>query len=163
MPFPRLESIFANKPELKFAAIVASVATTIVFSSLIWTSTSFNLDKESRDIKKTIALKIVEKPVIKPVTKTPEKIPKQKKNVLTKQVIVGQGNLYIQVGAFKKLNLANKMLHKMESVYKRAEIIKKSKLYMVWVGPVETKEEALLLDKNIRKHDGIKGFITSKK
>jgi len=55
------------------------------------------------------------------------------------------------------------MHEKMTKKYKRAKIIFRSKLYVVWVGPVVTYKEAETLRQNLQRRENIKGFIISDK
>ncbi len=171
-----LKSLAANKPELKLASIIASIATVAVVSTTIWISFFSDDDKTHTPERQPVAVEVTEKPAVPPLVKKPETdtptisnatIPQKELSIQKtpppKQVVVGQGDLYVQVGAFKQLNLARTLLKKMKKKYKRAEIFTKSNLHLVWVGPVATKEEALRLSTNIERYDQIKGFITSKK
>jgi cell division septation protein DedD len=181
MTFPKIKSFIANASEQKYSVIIATVATVAVASTVVWTS-FFSVDNTTgtaaTSLQQPAAIKVTEKPLIKTSAKhsyqpaaqpvnTAPKAPKQarleqtKKSVPKKQVVIGQGNLYVQIGAFKQSKGAHLSLKKMQKKYKRAKIVTKSNLHLVWVGPVVTRQEAERLQKHIQQRDNIKGFITS--
>jgi len=81
----------------------------------------------------------------------------------TTSIVLGQGNYYLQVGAFKQAKLARLMLEKMKRKYHDAKIKQKADKYAVWVGPVVTQDDAKQLQKYVQRKDNIKGFITTEK
>jgi len=184
MPLHWLQTVAANAPERKIALIVAGVATFALAGSLIWSLFSSSPNSVTAPNIPT-AVQVIEKPktiatqqrieVKEPAQIVSEK-PKQAKPIITqtkqqevkptltkKKVVVGKGNLYVQVGAFKQPNLARLLYEKMTKKYKRAKIILRSNMYVVWVGPVVTYKEAATLKQNIQRRENIKGFIVSDK
>lgn len=96
---------------------------------------------------------------------SPELSPTKAKPALAKQaanqqkIILGQGLYYVQVGAFAQPKLARLMLEKMKRKYKHAVATPKADQYMIWIGPVVSRNDAETLKKYILRHDNIAGFI----
>ncbi len=88
--------------------------------------------------------------------------PTQSKQPTTRiKIIMGKGTFYIQVGAYQKKNLAQRMHQKMKQQYKRAKIVTKGDMYAVWVGPVATKSEVSALKKRLLRLNKLEGFIVT--
>ena len=104
-----------------------------------------------------------QKPLVKKAkTSSPKPSPRNNTGK-TMNITLGQGNYYLQVGAFKQAKLARLMLEKMKRKYHDAKVKQKGDKYAVWVGPVVTLTDAKQLQKYVQRKDNIKGFITTEK
>lgn len=166
---PWLQSFMANANEQKYSVMIASVAAVAIASIVIWSTFFHEEQVESSPLKKTLSVQVAQKPQLPKDTTIPSPATaratasKPKQVVLHKQLVIGQGNLYVQVAAFKQPNLARLSFEKMTAQYKHAKIINRSGLHMVWVGPVITKKDAEILKKHIQRRNNIRGFIVSEK
>ncbi len=173
------QNFSAKKGELKFAIIFALIATIILTAVVLWAS-FFQHDEQATEIKKSSAIQVIQRPETTTQPRQKDEIPNQQKTISkpiekevakpatktshhTSQIVMGQGNLFVQVGAFKQAELARLMLEKMKAKYKYAKIFPKANSYAVWVGPVITRNDADKLKKHIQRQDNIKGFVTSEK
>ncbi|MDX8387798.1 MAG: SPOR domain-containing protein [Ghiorsea sp.] len=178
---PKLSSFITSASEQKYSAILATLVTIAVAITVIWVSffSKGNTSESTKSpVAQPLAVQITEKPNIKQLpdpTPTPhtkkahnktnhaKKVASPQRKTPEKQVIIGQGKLYVQVGAFKEAKGASLTVRKMKARYKRAKVTIKSGFHLVWVGPVATKAEAESLKRHIQRRDHIRGFITSEK
>jgi cell division septation protein DedD len=183
-----MTSLDANSGELKLASGLALASVIIVFIIVLWSVfLSAETTNESPDFKGNFTVQTIDPPTFKDAkvtppnkkdthlsqTNTPKKatlkkthLPKQKvaqQQSPKSNIVLGQGNYYLQVGAFKQAKLARLMLEKMKRKYQYAKIKKKADKHAVWVGPVVSKANALQLQKYVQRKDNIKGFITVEK
>jgi len=192
MAFPWLNIRLVTASEFKIAIIVAILATLAVVISTVWPLFMQSSEQEPPiQVMQSSEIHITPKPATTTFTKNtpsdtiannkPSRVKQTQENLRKKespqpqkkhtaqtstkqrqQVVIGQGHLFVQVGAFKEINHARLMFKKMKAKYKRASIISKAQHHLVWVGPVATRSDAEKLKTNIRRQDKIKGFITSK-
>jgi cell division septation protein DedD len=171
-----LNSLKAKNNELKLASGMALASVIIIFLIVLWSV--FDTDKsktEQPDFKENSKVQIHERPTLEKQQSADKNKSKPKKIANTKvaqksqtpttknKIILGQGNYYLQVGAFKQAGLARLMLEKMKNKYQYAKIKKKADKHAVWIGPVITKSDALQLQKYVQRKDNIKGFVTVEK
>ncbi|OIP98577.1 MAG: hypothetical protein AUK35_10900 [Zetaproteobacteria bacterium CG2_30_46_52] len=106
-----------------------------------------------------------ETPVMPAVTKSPTPATASKveapatQPATTQKIILGQGLYYVQVGAFKEPKRARLMLKKMKDKYKHATATPKGDKYIVWVGPVVSKDDANRLKTHLLRKENIVGFV----
>jgi cell division septation protein DedD len=157
--------------ELKLSIALAIIATIIVCAAATWGIFFSKPIKLSSPNTLNQNVSITEKPkglqqsssthTLR--TKKTAVSPSNKTKSTNNKIMIGKGKLFVQVGAFKEVVRARKTYEKMRKTYKRAQIMSKSGYYAIWVGPVRSKNEAELLQKQILKRYKIKGFITSEK
>ena len=186
-----LTTLRAQGHELKLAGGLALASVIIVFAIVLWSlffkpdgikqvpSVSYNTKVE------TVALPKLHNMTSEPVRAKPAKakqdsptIVAKKKKVASSQapashakksmgkitnITLGQGNYYLQVGAFKQVKLARLMLEKMKHQYHYVKIRKKGDKHAVWIGPVITLNDAKQLQTYVQRKNNIKGFITIEK
>ncbi len=176
-------SVFnAQKAELKFASILAVTTACIVLLIVSWSFLTSTMQNNIPEAQTSTNLKVqtTECPIL-PQTATPSKkstIPLKKESVDTKiatlhkvptskqsahKIVLGQGNYFVQVGAFQQEKLARLMLEKIKKKYHYAIIKRKADKHAVWVGPVVTKSDALTLKKHLQRKNNLQGFIVTAK
>jgi len=178
-----LQSFQTQSKESKAAMVIALIATIVVTTVVIWTSffkNSSDVSLDNTTVDKSIHITEkpnlqvpttleTNKPIVRQAQKTQSVQPKPQTKTAIKpqrnkqQIVLGQGNYYVQVGAVKQSKLARLMLEKMKTKYRYAKIVAKPQAHAVWVGPVVTRQEASKLKKIIQQRDNIQGFITTKK
>lgn len=174
MPSVQKKTLLTHTGERKLAIIIATVATFAVLTTVIWNTFFSQPIKTASAPVVNHSVSITEKPpslqqAIAPLPHTAHKQATHKQSLSpatakkSNKVTVGKGKIYVQVGAFKEVKGARTTYEKMRKTYKRAQIMPKSGYYAVWVGPVRTKNEAEILQRQIFKRYKIKGFITSEK
>jgi cell division septation protein DedD len=175
------ESLKAQNHELKLASGMALASVIIILLLVFWSL--FITNEQTADIPEftqSAAVQTIEPPKLavqqpikakqhqasakqQPQSKPKIKTKQHKTSTVKNKIILGQGNYYLQVGAFKQAGLARLMLEKMKKKYQYAKIKQKADKYAVWVGPVVSKGDALKLQKYVQRKDNIKGFITVEK
>jgi len=180
--FSWLSDFTPQKAELKIASVLALSAICITFTLTLWsffstpkstmrTPAIHNTEVQTTEHPTYTNLQTEEwtrkakerKQVIQKETKQPEqKIIKPQPTQKTK-INIGQGNYFVQVGAFKQAKLARLMLEKMKKKYHYAIIKRKADKHAVWVGPVVTKKDALTLKKHLQRKSNLQGFIVTAK
>ena len=171
MPPIAKKNLLTSTSELKFSIVLALIATIIVCAAAIWdiffskTAKPASLNTLNQSVSITEKPKGLQQP--SPAhslhTKNTEVSHSNIMKPTNNKITIGKGKLYVQVGAFKEVARARATYEKMRATYKRAQIMPKSGYYAIWVGPVRSKKEAEILQKQILKHYKIKGFITSEK
>jgi len=155
--------LLAGTPERKVAA-TTSLVCIVILSFVTVQAVFFDTNKPvNKSLNPTAAVETTKKPAaVISEHQSLSKVSLQQHPAKKQRIVVGKGNFYVQVGAFKQTKLAHAMYKKMQRKYKYTRIVSQSNIHMIWVGPVATKAEALLLKTNIHKQYGIKGFITTK-
>ena len=169
MPPVTKKNLLTNATELKFSIVLAIIATIVVCATAVWTIFFSKPIKPDSPITLNQSVSITEKP--KGLQQSPKHTSHTQNTAVShsnkatissnNKVIIGKGKFYVQVGAFKEVVRARTTYEKMRKTYKRAQIMPKSGYYAIWVGPVRSKREAHILQKQILKRYKIKGFITS--
>jgi len=172
VPSDTHKKLLTSTSELKLSIVFAIIATIIVCAAATWSIFFSKPIKPSPPITlNNQSVSITEKPkgLQQSATHTSRtqntKVSHNNKIVVPShnKVLIGKGNFFVQVGAFKEVVRARTTYEKMRKTYKRAQIMPKSGYYAIWVGPVRSKREAETLQKQILKRYNIKGFITSEK
>ena len=168
-------SFSAQRLELKFASIFALAAAIVVVLILAWTSFFSAPNNQTKTASSpSMAVQTFERPSVPQSTVaapeaepnhtplTPKPRPPEKKaepSIPKVTLTIGQGNYYVQVGAFSQAKLARLMLEKMRKQYKFAKIKQKADKHAVWVGPVITQHDAQTLKKYLQRKSNLQGFI----
>ncbi|MDQ6983546.1 MAG: SPOR domain-containing protein [Ghiorsea sp.] len=172
-----------QKIELKVAGALALATACMVLLIVLWSSFFTTTPVKHTTQTDNLTVKTIDAPNLTRQTqqehadKTPllssqQHIKTQVKPSSNKQqanklklikLILGQGNYYVQVGAFSQAKLARLMLGKMRNKYKYAKIKRKTDKHAVWVGPVITKHDAQTLKKHLQRKSNLQGFIVTEK
>lgn len=166
------KNLLTSASELKLSIVLAVIATVIVCATAIWsvffskpTKTNPPIALHNQSVSITEKPKSLQKPSTQPSHIQSTTLSHNNKTTASNnhKVLIGKGDFFVQVGAFKEVVRAKATYEKMRKTYKRAQIMPKSGYYAIWVGPVRSKREAETLQKQILKRYNIKGFITTEK
>ena len=174
-----------QKLELKLASVLALVTAIIALIVMLWSSflsqednstvASVSPSKEVNTIARPQSSppivipkaakpdNAVDRPASKDKATQPKVNPKKTNTPNVIKVVLGQGNYFVQVGAFTQAKLARLMLEKMKKKYHYATIKRKGDKHAVWVGPVIKKSEAVTLKKVLQRKSNIQGYIVKEK
>ncbi len=170
-----------QKVELKLASVLAIATACIVLLIVSWSFFASTTSNNTSQMQSSTHQEVqtIERPTLSQVdissqqdttrlkqTQTTaktltKKVQAHKKSV--NKIILGQGNYFVQVGAFTQAKLARLMLEKMKKKYHYAIIQQKGDKHAVWVGPVVTKADAINLQQHLQRKNNIQGFIVTKK
>ncbi len=174
----------AQKLELKLAGILAITTACIVLLIVSWSFLSSTTQNSISDAQTSTNQRVqtIDRPALpqtpdiskqqnSPKKQAPtlqQKTPSHQKKATKSEtninkIVLGQGNYFVQVGAFSQAKLARLMLEKMKTKYHYAIIKRKGDKHAVWVGPVIGKTAAASLQKYLQRKSNIQGFIVTEK